>query len=115
MLVAAQLPPNHPLKKTATEYVTKYEALYGKGSVSTFGGHAWDAGVLMQAAVVLALKKAQPGTPEFRSALRDALEATKELHGVHGIFNMSATDHLGLDQRARVMVKVENGAWKLQP
>jgi branched-chain amino acid transport system substrate-binding protein len=62
-----------------------------------------------------ALKKAQPGTPEFRSALRDALEATKEVQGAHGIFNMSPTDHLGLDQRARVMVKIENGAWKYQP
>ena len=73
------------------------------------------AGVLMQSAVLIALKKAQPGTPEFRSALRDALETTKELHGAHGIFNMSPTDHLGLDQRARVMVKIENGAWKYQP
>ena len=47
--------------------------------------------------------------------MRDALETTKELHGAHGIFNMSPTDHLGLDQRARVMVKIENGAWKYQP
>ena len=62
-----------------------------------------------------ALKKAQPGTQEFRTALRDALETTREVHGAHGIFNMSATDHLWLDQRARVMVKVENGAWKYQP
>ena len=62
-----------------------------------------------------ALKKAQPGTQEFRTALRDALEQIRELPGAHGIFNMSATDHLGLDQRARVMVKIENGAWKYQP
>ena len=115
VLVAAQLPAAHPVKKSATDYVTKYEAMYGKGSVSTFGGHAWDAGMLMQAAVAQALKKAQPGTAEFRSALRDALENAKEVQGAHGIFNMSATDHLGLDQRARVMVKVENGAWKYQP
>jgi branched-chain amino acid transport system substrate-binding protein len=89
--------------------------MYGKGSVSTFGAHAWDTGMLMQVAVAAALKKAKPGTPEFRSALRDALENTQEVHGAHGVFNMSATDHLGLDQRARVMVKVENGAWKYQP
>jgi len=61
------------------------------------------------------LKNAQPGTPAFRSALRDALETVKELPGAHGVFNMSPTDHLGLDQRARVMVKIENGAWKLVP
>ena len=115
VLVASQLPASHPLKKSASEYVAKYEAAYGKGSVSTFGAHAWDAGLLMAAAVPVALKKAQPGTPAFRVALRDALEQVKELPGAHGIFNMSPNDHLGLDQRARVMVKIENGAWKYQP
>jgi len=115
VLVAAQLPATNPVKKSATEYVEKYEAANGKGSVSTFGAHAWDAGLLMQAAATQALKKAKPGTPEFRNALRDALEQVHELAGAHGIFNMSPTDHLGLDQRARVMVKIDGGAWKLQP
>jgi len=115
VLVAAQLPASHPLKKSALDYVSKYEAAYGKGSVSTFGAHAWDAGKLMEAAATVALKKAKPGTLEFRIALRDALESVKELAGAHGVFNMSATDHLGLDQRARVMVKIEGGAWKYQP
>ena len=115
VLVAAQLPATHPVKKSALDYVTRYEAAYGKGSVSTFGAHAWDAGLLMQAAATQALKKAQPGTPQFRAALRDALENVKEVAGAHGIFNMSANDHLGLDQRARVMVKIEGGAWKYQP
>jgi len=115
VLVADQLPAKHPLKKSASDYVAKYEAAYGKGSVSTFGAHAWDAGLLMTAAVPVALKKAQPGTPEFRVALRDAIEQVKELPGAHGIFNMSATDHLGLDQRARVMVTIDNGAWKSLP
>lgn len=115
VLVASQLPASHPLKKSAQAYVAAYEAAYGKGSVSTFGAHAWDAGALMSAAVPQALKKAKPGTPEFRAALRDALEQVKELAGAHGIFNMSSGDHLGLDQRARVMVKIENGTWKLQP
>ncbi len=115
VLVAAQLPSDHAVRKSALDYVAKYEAAYGKGSVSTFGAHAWDAGLLMQAAVPVALKKAQPGTPAFRAALRDALEAVKEVAGAHGIFNMSAADHLGLDQRARVMVKIDNGAWKYAP
>ena len=115
VLVAEQLPVGHPVKKSALAYVAAYEGAYGKGSVSTFGGHAWDAGLLMSAAVPVALKKAQPGTPEFRAALRDALEGVKEVPGAHGIFNMSTTDHLGMDQRARVMVKIENGAWKYQP
>ena len=115
VLVASQLPNDNPVKKSALEYVSKYEAAYGKGSASTFGAHAWDAGKLMQVAIAAALKKAKPGTPEFRTALRDALEETRDLAGAHGIFNMSKTDHLGLDQRGRVMVKIENGAWKYQP
>jgi len=115
VLVADQLPAGHPVKKSAQAYVAAYEAAHGKGSVSTFGAHAWDAGLLMTAAVPVALKKAQPGTPAFRVALRDALEGVKEMPGAHGIFNMSAGDHLGLDQRARVMVKIDKGAWKFQP
>jgi branched-chain amino acid transport system substrate-binding protein len=113
MLVAGQLPDGNPIKKSSLAYVTKYEAAYGKGSVSTFGGHAWDAGLLLENAVPLALKKAQPGTREFRVALRDALEGTKELYGAHGVFNISPGDHLGFDQRSRVMVQIDKGAWKL--
>ncbi|MDW8336710.1 MAG: ABC transporter substrate-binding protein [Tepidimonas sp.] len=115
MLVADQLPNDHPVKKSAQAYVKAYEDAYGKGSVTTFGGHAWDAGLLLQAAVPEALKKAKPGTPEFRAALRDALENVKNVAGAHGIFNMSPTDHAGLDQRARVMVRIDNGAWKYAP
>jgi len=114
VLVAAQLPDSNPIKKVALEYVGKYEAIYGKGSTSTFGAHAWDAGIMLANAVPVALKKAQPGTKEFRAALRDALEGLKNVTVSHGIMNMSPQDHLGFDQRARVMVKIENGAWKLQ-
>ncbi|AWI76550.1 branched-chain amino acid ABC transporter substrate-binding protein [Parazoarcus communis] len=113
VLVAAQLPDSNPVKKAAMDYITKYEAAHGKGSVSTFGAHAWDAGQLMSAAIPVALKKAKPGTVEFRAAMRDALEGIKELPGAHGIFNMSPTDHLGFDQRSRVMVEIQNGTWKL--
>ena len=114
MLVARQLPADHPVKKSALAYVEAYEKVHGKDSVSTFGGHAWDAVVLLEAAVPVALKKAQPGTKEFRAALRDALEGVRNAAGAHGIFNMSPTDHLGLDQRAAVMVQIVNGDWKLQ-
>ena len=116
VLVAEQLPASNPVRKAATEYVKAYEGAHGKGTVSGFGAHAWDAGLILQAAVPAALKKAKPGTPEFRAALRDALENdVKEVAGAHGIFNMSPKDHLGLDQRARVMVRIENGQWKYQP
>ena len=65
-------------------------------------------------AIPAALAAAQPGTPEFRRALRDALENARNLPVTNGVVNMSKTDHLGLDSRARVMVRVENGKWVLQ-
>jgi len=115
VLVAAQLPDSNPVKKSALEYIRAYEAAHGAGSVSTFGAHAWDAGLLLSAAIPVALKKAKPGTKEFRAALRDALEGVRNVTGAHGVFSMSPTDHLGLDERARVMVRIENGAWRYLP
>src|SRR5262249_15402649 len=106
-------PDANPVKKAALDYKRAYEAADGAGSVSTFGGHMWDAGQLLQRAIPLALKKGQPGTPAFREALRAALEGTKDLPASHGIFNMSVNDHSGLDQRARVMVQIVDGKWKL--
>lgn len=112
VLVAAQLPEG-PVKAKALEYVKVYDAAYGAGSYSTFGAHLWDAGLLLQAAVPEALKKAKPGTKEFRAALRDALENVKNLTITQGVMTMTPTDHSGLDQRARVIVEVVDGKWKL--
>ena len=95
------------------DYVKRYEALNGAGSVSAFGAYTWDAGLLLSQVIPVALKTAQPGTREFRSALRDALEGVRDLHVSNGVINMSKNDHLGLDQRARVIVRVEGGKWKL--
>jgi branched-chain amino acid transport system substrate-binding protein len=82
--------------------------------VATFGGHAWDAGQMLQTAIPVALKTAQPGTEAFRVALRGALESIKELPVSHGIMNTTTTDHNGLDKRARVIVQIVDGKWKLQ-
>jgi branched-chain amino acid transport system substrate-binding protein len=112
MLVFEQLPDSNPVKKVAAQYITQYEAKYGKDSRTTFGGHAYDTFVLLSKAVPEALKKAKPGTKEFRAALRDALEATNVV-GTHGVFVMSAQDHNGLDNRARVMIRIDNGKWVL--
>jgi branched-chain amino acid transport system substrate-binding protein len=115
IVVAAQLPDSNPVKAVALEYVHRYEAANGAGSVSAFGAHAWDAGLLLQAAIPAALKVARPGTPEFRTALRDSLEALKNISLSHGVANMTADDHNGFDQRARVMIIIQNGSWKLLP
>ena len=113
ILVAEQLPDSNVSKKVALDYIKRYEAAYGADSRNAFGAHAWDAGLLLQHAIPEALKKAKPGTPEFRAALREAMENVKEMPADHGVFSFSATDHRGLDGRAVVMVRVENGAWKV--
>ena len=114
ILVADQLPDSNPVKQSSEAYKSAYEKAYGVGSVSTFGGHAWDAGQMLQRAIPEALKKGQPGTEAFRVALRDALANIKELPLAHGIMNTTATDHNGLDNRARVIVEIVDGKWKLQ-
>ena len=113
ILVAEQLPDSNASKKVALNYIKLYEAAYGAESRNSFGAHAWDAGLLLEHAVPEALKKAKPGTAEFREALRSALENVKEMPANHGVFSFSPTNHKGLDKRARVMVKVEEGTWKV--
>ncbi|GJD48761.1 Leu/Ile/Val-binding protein [Methylobacterium crusticola] len=115
LLVAEQLPDSNPVRKVALDYTKAYEAKYGAGTLATFGGHAYDAQVLLASAIPAALKKARPGTPEFRAALRDALEGLREVVYTHGVASMSPADHVGQDERARVMVTIENGRWKLVP
>jgi len=113
MLVAGDLASNNPIKPVALGYIKAYEANHGVGSMSTFGANTFDAGLLLKKAIPDALKKAKPGTPEFRVALRDALEQAKEVVGAQGIFNMTAQDHNGMDQRARVMMTVQGAKWTL--
>ena len=113
MLVADGLPANNPIKAVAQGYIKAYEAKYGAGSTSTFGANTFDAGLLLGKAIPEALKKAKPGTPEFRAALRDALEATKEVVGAQGVFTMTPQNHNGMDARARVMMTVKGGKWTL--
>ncbi|PXW29413.1 ABC transporter substrate-binding protein [Paraburkholderia caballeronis] len=115
VLVASQLPTDRPGRRLALDYISRYEARAGEGSVSAFGAYTWDAGLLLGSAIPVALKTAAPGTVEFRRALRDALESTRELPDTNGVVNMSSTDHLGLDQRARVMVEIRDGKWVYQP
>ena len=114
VLVAAQLPPSKN-RDVAMDYVTRYEEAFGKDTVTTFGAHAWDAMLLLQNAIPVALAKAKPGTAEFRSALRDALEGIRNLTVSHGVVTMTPDDHNGMDARSRVMVKIEGGHWKLLP
>ena len=115
VLLAEQLPDSNPVKKAALDFVQRFEAKPGANTRSLFAATAWDALLIVQQASREALKKARPGTPEFRAALRDAIESLRDFVGSEGVYTMSATDHNGVDARSQVMVKIENGAWKLQP
>ena len=112
LLVPEQIPDSVPTKKVALEYVTSYERLQG-AKPPIFGAGIYDAGLLLQHAIPEAIKKGKPGTQEFRSALRDALEATKDLAMSQGVVNMSAQDHSGFDYRGRVLLTIKDGKWLL--
>ena len=114
MLVLDQVPDSNPSKKVAADYIAAYEKVYG-AKPATFGANVFDAGLLLQRAVPEAAKKAKPGTAEFRSALRDALESTKELVGTQGVYTMTPQDHSGFDRRGRELMTLKNGAWQLLP
>ena len=115
VLVAAQLPDSAPSKKVGLDFIHAYEAANGAGSVSTFAAHAYDAGLILEYAIPVALKSAKPGTAEFRGALRDAIEGAHELVVTQGVMDMTPTDHNGFDTRARVMVEIKDGGWKYLP
>lgn len=113
VLVAEQLDKANPVKAPALDYVTRYEKQYGADTRTQFGAHAYDAQLVLARIVPVALKKAKPGTPEFRQALKDALETERNIVISHGVLNYSATDHYGFDQRGFALVRVDNGKWTL--
>ena len=113
LVVPEELPDGHPTKKVSLDFTKRYEAAFGAGTRNAFAGYAYDGMLLLDAAAPAALKKAKPGTPGFREALRASLEGVKNVVGTHGVYNMNAQTHNGLDERARVVVQVENGAWHL--
>ena len=115
VLVAEQLKDGTPVKTAAEGFVTAFETKYGAGSRSLFGATMWDAFYLVDAAAGPALAKAQPGTPEFRTALRNAMEQVTGLAGSQGLFNLTPTDHSGAVPDSQVLVNIQDGAYKLLP
>lgn len=112
VVVADQLPASNAIKPVATAFAQAYAKQFGPHSVGPFAGYSYDAMLLLKNAIPVALKAGQPGTEQFRSALRDALEKTQELIGVSGVYDMSPTNHNGQDARAAVLVEVKDGAWQ---
>ena len=113
-VLAEQLPDAHPSKAEAIKFVTQYEKAYGPGSRNQFAGHAYDSIIVMEKAVPIALKKAKPGTPEFRAALRDAFEHIGRTVLAHGVLDWTAKDHWGYTNDTGVMMKVVDGKFKVE-
>jgi len=105
LLVADTLPASDPQRAVLVDYKKDYETQY-KSDVSTFGGHAWDGLML----AVNAIKKA--GSTD-KAKVRDAIESTHGFVGIDGVFNMSPTDHMGLDLSAFRMLEIKGGDWTL--
>ena len=105
LIAEGQVPSGHPQKTILANYTKEYEARF-KQPISTFGGYAWDAIML----VAQAVKRAQSAEP---AAIRDALEATRGFWGTTGEYNFSAEDHAGLTEDAFVMVRITKGTWEM--
>ncbi|MCA0240798.1 MAG: ABC transporter substrate-binding protein [Proteobacteria bacterium] len=116
VIVAEQLPADNPVRKVALDFRAAYQKAHGAVPVDAFSAYSFDAWLLFADAAARALAaKAQPGTPQFRVALRDAIVSTKELVGTHGVYNFKPSDRYGSDERSRVIVKLDKGQWKLVP
>jgi branched-chain amino acid transport system substrate-binding protein len=112
-LVVADLLPDSPQKKVAMDHLKAYEAKFGAGTITQFSGHAFDVLQILERTVPVALKKAKPGTKEFRQAMLEAIEGEKEIPASHGVYNFTSSDHAGLDDRGRVLLTVKDGTWAL--
>jgi len=104
VIVAEQMPASDPQKKALLSYVKDYKNHY-KVEGDHFGGHAWDAMMLLKSAI-----ERGGDTP---AAIRDQLEKTTKFSGIGGIFSYSANDHAGLTRDAFVLVEIHNQNWKL--
>jgi branched-chain amino acid transport system substrate-binding protein len=113
-LVPEQLSDNHPSKRAAQDFVNKYEKAYGAGSRNQFAGHAYDAIIVLEKTIPVAKAKAKPGTPEFRAALRDAIEGMGRTVLAHGVLTYEKDNHWGFTVETPVMLKVVNGDWKIE-
>jgi branched-chain amino acid transport system substrate-binding protein len=98
-------------KKPGLALDTAYEAKYGPNSRSQFAGHSYDAFEVLKRIIPVALKTAKPGTPEFREAIRQALLTEREIPASQGVYNFTATDRYGLDDRARIILTVKDGKY----
>ena len=113
VIVAEQLPDSNPVKKVGLEFRAAHLKANNVASTDAFSAYSFDGWLVFAAAAKRALASTPPGTAAFRSALRDELYRTKDVVGSHGVYNYTQNDNSGVDERARVIVTLEKGQWKL--
>jgi branched-chain amino acid transport system substrate-binding protein len=113
VIVAEQLPDEYPTKKIAMDFRSVFQKVNNAPTSDAFSAYSFDGWLVFTDAAARA--KGEPGTPEFRLSLRDAIASTKEVVGTHGVYNFKPGNLYGVDERARVIVKLDNGQWKLAP
>ncbi|WP_064682283.1 ABC transporter substrate-binding protein [Rhizobium bangladeshense] len=115
VMVAEDQADNSPTKQEGLAYLKAYEGKFGPNTRTQFGSHPWDAMAILKKAVPVALKKAKPGTTEFRTALRDAIETSGPYDATHGVYQFTPKDHYGLDQRGVVLLTAKDGKFQILP
>jgi branched-chain amino acid transport system substrate-binding protein len=113
VIVAEQLPESNPIRKATLDFRNAYQKAHNAPTTDAFSAYAFDAWLVLADAVARVGAKGEPGTPQYRAALRDAIVSTKELVGTHGVYNFKPGATFGADERARVIVKLDKGQWKL--
>ena len=113
--LADLLPESNPSKALGMKYLAAYEKAYGANTANQFAAHSFDAYIVLERIVPEALKKGKPGTPEFRAALKTALETTGRLPVSQGVLNYTASDHYGFTPDTGVLLTIVDGHWKLAP
>ena len=113
VIVAEQLPESNPTKKVALAFREAYQKANSAPTSDAFSAYSFDAWLVLLDAAKRALQKGQPGSEEFRAALKDAMETASEVVGTHGIYNYKPGSFFGVDERARVLVQLQKGKWIL--
>jgi branched-chain amino acid transport system substrate-binding protein len=115
VIVAEQLPDSHFSKKPSMAFRASYQKVNGAETTDGFSAYSFDAWLIFTEAAKRAMAKAKPGTPEFRTVLKDEIFSTKELAGVHAIYNFKPDSPYGVDERSLVLVRLKDGSWRYEP
>jgi len=115
VIVAEQLPDTHFSKKISMAFRAAYQKANGMPTTDGFSAYSFDAWLVFLDAAKRAMATAKPGTPEFRTALKNAIFTTKDLVGTHAIYNFRPGESYGVDERSLVLVRLVGGKWKYEP